>query len=340
MTTATAKKMLLGLALFPFSMAIAQAATTPDLVSPVLLTPENGAKLPVKKSAKFTWQAVTGATKYRIIFSANGKFSDYDSKKNKCVSKTACFAALSSKASYSLPAGQAIVAKNGSYFWQVQASNAKSSTKIQTASATSKTVRSFTVAEIKKTGYSKISGNGAELPDTAALGSKPTDWACSKDNAAGLTWEIKTTDGGLRDSNHTYTWYQAKNLDGAKNGGVCQGSACDSDAYIKAVNKQALCGLTNWRLPSYDELKKLLICSGANYGTLNDTTLNGSVCENGSLATVNIVYFPDLNSNSWYWTATSPAVSSYVWLIDFSNSTYVADVKNSTGAVRLVHDAK
>jgi hypothetical protein len=40
--------------------------------------------------------------------------------------------------------------------------------------------------------YTKIANNGTTLGAGAALGNAPTDWACTKDNITGLTWEVKT----------------------------------------------------------------------------------------------------------------------------------------------------
>jgi hypothetical protein len=51
--------------------------------------------------------------------------------------------------------------------------------------------------------YTKIANNGANLPDSALLGTGPTDWACTRDNRSGLLWEVKTADSGLRDWNKT-----------------------------------------------------------------------------------------------------------------------------------------
>jgi hypothetical protein len=65
------------------------------------------------------------------------------------------------------------------------------------------------------TGYTKIANDGSELPDSAVLGTKPTDWACTKDNKTGLIWEVKTNDRGLRDTWKRYFWY---NPDGTTNG--------------------------------------------------------------------------------------------------------------------------
>jgi hypothetical protein len=39
--------------------------------------------------------------------------------------------------------------------------------------------------------YSKIANDGSVLIAGAALGTAPVDWACTKDNITGLTWEVK-----------------------------------------------------------------------------------------------------------------------------------------------------
>lgn len=60
--------------------------------------------------------------------------------------------------------------------------------------------------------FIKIANNGNELPESALLGNQPNDWACLKDTKTGLIWEIKTDDGGLRDKDWMYTWYDPKYL--------------------------------------------------------------------------------------------------------------------------------
>ncbi len=110
--------------------------------------------------------------------------------------------------------------------------------------------------------FTKISATGQELPASA------TEWSCVKDNVTGLIWEVKTTDGGLHDWNDTYTWY---NTDPATNGGAegydgafidtCYGynsddptTFCNTQAYVARVNDEGLCGYTDWRMPSRNEL--------------------------------------------------------------------------------------
>mgnify|MGYP007050450026 CR=1 FL=1 len=106
--------------------------------------------------------------------------------------------------------------------------------------------------------YTKIANDGRELPADAVLGSGPGDWACTRDNVTGLLWEVKTDDGGLRDRDWTYTWYDDIHTD--NNGGnpgslgsdTCGGtlpnSQCNTQAYAAVVNARGLCSFNDWRL--------------------------------------------------------------------------------------------
>ncbi|MDZ7735144.1 MAG: DUF1566 domain-containing protein [Gammaproteobacteria bacterium] len=85
---------------------------------------------------------------------------------------------------------------------------------------------------------------------------------CVHDRRTGLTWEVKTAAPGLRAAENTYTWYSEQpslkpEQRGTRNGGDCQGSDCDTDAYVAAVNESALCGYRDWRLPERYDLASL-----------------------------------------------------------------------------------
>ena len=181
--------------------------------------------------------------------------------------------------------------------------------------------------------YSKISNSGATLPATAKLGTGTTDWACTKDTQTGLTWEVKTTDDGLRDYKNSYSWYEP---DASKNGGDagyqngndhpdCKGSQCDTYAFTKAVNAKGLCGKKDWRMPTVDELEGLL--------TKTDTVNQPF---NKSLY-IDATYFP--NTNYGYWSS-SPSVnySSKAWYVFFYAVQGYSDayVKSNSSYVRLV----
>jgi hypothetical protein len=93
-----------------------------ELESPKLVSPDNGANLKLKKATKFTWQKVAGATKYRLIFSNDKNFSNYDANKFKCLDKKNCFLYTVTSPYYNVVASHAML-KTGDkyYFWQAQA---------------------------------------------------------------------------------------------------------------------------------------------------------------------------------------------------------------------------
>lgn len=110
--------------------------------------------------------------------------------------------------------------------------------------------------------YTKISNSGNALSANAPLGSGPNDWACTRDNVTGLTWEVKTSDGGLRDQNHSYSWYNSASPDGdlgTQSGGTChQSGRCDTEKYVVDVNAQGLCGHSDWRMPRCMEVASII----------------------------------------------------------------------------------
>ena len=183
------------------------------------------------------------------------------------------------------------------------------------------------VSGSKTFSYTKIANDGSALPKTAKLGTNPKDWACTKDNKTGLIWEVKTTDGGLRDSTKTYTWDNSFNLP-------------------TAINAQGLCGAKDWRLPTRDELQGLVYCSDGKYNKLTEEALNskgyGYVCasnENSSTTTsptINATYFPNTKS-SWFWSSSPFAGSSdYAWYVFFGYGYSSYNGKNDLNLVRLV----
>jgi len=212
------------------------------------------------------------------------------------------------------------------------------------------------VRSTKTTGYTKIANDGSQLSDDAKLGTNPTDWACTKDNKTGLIWEVKTTDGGLRDMNNHYSWYEP---DASKNGGfegyknnssssygdtnICKGSECDTYAFTKAVNAQGLCGAKDWRLPNNEELQGLVYCSDEKYANLGKDEW-GYICSSNSnnnlttqSPTINTTYFPNHRVSSWFWSSSPYAnFSNYAWSVYFGNGYSYNDYKSSEYNVRLV----
>ena len=151
--------------------------------------------------------------------------------------------------------------------------------------------------------YTKIANDGSELPASAAFGSGPKDWACTRDNVTGLIWEVKTR-GGLRDQLHSYAWYQPDGPTGGDpgtaGGGSCPVSPCDTYHFVETVNAQGLCGAADWRLPSIGELHSIV--HHGRSGPAVDTD-----------------FFPNTRS-AHYWSSSPEAgLSSYAWRVNFQS---------------------
>jgi len=150
-------------------------------------------------------------------------------------------------------------------------------------------------------------------------------WACVRDNQSGLTWEVKTTEAGLLNINNTYSWYDPDEKTnggyaGKANSGICAGSNCDTDSYIKAVNEKKLCGLNDWYLPSRFELS---------------TIVDKSIPLPGP--TLAKAYFPESLAGK-YWTDTTfrtRRAGAWAWRFD-QGGDYVVE-KSEALNVRLTH---
>jgi hypothetical protein len=172
--------------------------------------------------------------------------------------------------------------------------------------------------------YTKIANNGSDLSATATLGSTPTAWACTRDNASGLLWEVKTTDhSGLRDMTKTYTNYddptQAQIYNGGSPINPTQAeidAASNSIGLVNEVNATALCGYTDWRMPTKEELLGLVTGSTA--------------------PTIDATFFPNTPS-SYFWSGSPYASNSYYeWCVFFYFGGVHDSLRYFDNQVRLV----
>jgi len=175
--------------------------------------------------------------------------------------------------------------------------------------------------------FIKLDNDGEELSASA------NNHACVLDNVTGLMWEVKQTGtGDLRYSGHTYSWY---NPDGSVNGGnageeddgTCAGSACDTQAFVAAVNTAELCGYDDWRMPTVSELNSIM-----HRGATGDVAVDPE-------------FFPNTTADS-YWTGQSRATdtANSAWAITFSVPEFsnfairTLSKEFSTNHVRLVRE--
>jgi hypothetical protein len=179
--------------------------------------------------------------------------------------------------------------------------------------------------------YTKIANDGSVLPASAMLGSNPGDWACTRDNITGLIWELKVDNAtSLRHVGHSYTWYDTNS---AVNGGdagtigtntTCSStlSNCNTTAYRNAINAltgaNRLCGASDWRLPTGNEL------SGLVHARLTPGP------------TVDAIWFPN-TANSVYWAGENYAGGAIAaWSVSFGDGVLTVNFKVTNRNVRLV----
>ena len=143
-----------------------------------------------------------------------------------------------------------------------------------------------------------------------------------------LTWEVKTDDGGLRDKDNRYFWYDTLLVNNNGNPGQlgqvgqgCTGNiSCDTKSYMQAVNAQNLCGHGDWRMPTWEEMQSLI--------------------NRNNSPTIDLSLFPN-TVNGAYWTAATHADDNgRAWYIDFGSGNEQHDFKSLASYVRLVRGDK
>lgn len=146
---------------------------------------------------------------------------------------------------------------------------------------------------------------------------------CIEDKVTGLTWETKTDDKGLRDKNHTYTWFSPDaNTNGAdvgvQNGGYCNESGCDTNAYIFELNRSNYCGYNDWRMPTQQELFSLVDYSGVK-------------------PNIDSKYFPNTKAVD-YWTSESTPFNSrgFAFSVGFQDGSNDLTQKKFRRSIRAV----
>ena len=172
-----------------------------------------------------------------------------------------------------------------------------------------------------------------------------TQWDCVRDNVTQLVWEVKRNDANhLRHMSHRYSWYNETSAINGGDAGVetplyqkyywntdaipvidstCTGVAdtkkCNTQSYVTAVNRVGLCGKTDWRLPTVDELLSL-----ANAGTR-------------TTAAIDEHYFPN-TKETFHWSSSPDAtVSANAWEVSFyADLMDHITAKNFANPVRLV----
>lgn len=143
--------------------------------------------------------------------------------------------------------------------------------------------------------FTKIGYDGQPIFDqNARYGIEP--WACVRDNWTGLEWEVATPPQsvGLFDSGYIYTWYDPDSNTNGGDSGTSEGGPYKMDTYhyVQAVNRAGLCGHSDWRLPTANELRNLI-----NFAAVGGATRTAA----------GLISVPNLQLGG-YWTATPDPV--------------------------------
>lgn len=114
--------------------------------------------------------------------------------------------------------------------------------------------------------YIKIGGTGEQLPETATV------WDAALDTSTNLMWEANLSD-------KKYKWN-------------------DINQREDDVNAAGLCGHSDWRAPTIEELRSL-------------------VKEGVGSPTIDARYFPKVTGSSFWTSSTHAYFADVAWMIDF-----------------------
>lgn len=127
---------------------------------------------------------------------------------------------------------------------------------------------------------------------------------CVKDNITGLIWEGKTSTG-LRAASNSYTnWGDRR--------------AGDASTYVDSVNASKLCGASDWRLPTANELQSLVDYSKSHPSFL-----------------INSEWFPVIR-DGYFWTSSLYGENNTAYAVSFTDGSVTVKGQGMGYSVRLV----
>lgn len=144
----------------------------------------------------------------------------------------------------------------------------------------------------------------------ARVGNQPLS-SCVQDTLTGLMWEGKESSGPRSEKNNfthfdstqkAQKWFVFDDSDPTPPTQAELNAATNTLGYVKYVNQIALCGATDWRLPTVEELESLVDSSRINPAIATDWFVNTGA--------------------RWYWTASPNLLyPHYAWLVNFATGT-------------------
>ena len=289
---------------------------------------KNGTTITGATSSSYTTSATSSAdngAKFSVVV-ANGADTVTSNDATLTVSATAVAPAITKPPeNQSVTAGQTAsfsVSASGTspfgYQWKKNGTNISGATaSTYTTPATSSADNGALYSVVVFNGAGTVTSSNATLTVTAAgvidprfslvakaSGGTYDKTECVKDNSTGLVWEGKTASPATsRLGTSYYTNYDSTSSAQKWNGTNPTQTEIDaitnSIGYKNSVNTSALCGYTDWRMPTKEELQGILASSG--------------------IPKIDTTWFPNTRA-SFYWSS-SPYVgnSSYAWYVYFGD---------------------
>ena len=170
---------------------------------------------------------------------------------------------------------------------------------------------------------------GNVTSNNAILTVRRSKTECVKDNITGLLWEGKNPSGSSsRLGSSTYTNYDSTTSAQKWNGSAYVNptsseinASTNSIGYVNSVNAgTGLCGYTDWRLPTQEELQGLVL--------------------SGTSPTIDAEWFPNTQAAPYWSSSRLGGEGDFALLVDFATGSNSNEDRGSPRAVRLVRSSK
>jgi Protein of unknown function (DUF1566) len=156
-------------------------------------------------------------------------------------------------------------------------------------------------------------------------------------------YQIK--DGLVKDPKAGLMWMRCS-LGQKWDGTNCQGEAArySWDKAMEAPKLFEFASYKDWRIPSHDELKSLVYCSG---GLINRLDKKHSQCDGDYTSpTITQTAFPQTPENwfwssspqheDWFWSFPFTVLGNFSWVVNFGNGLDLPSHRDDGGHLRLV----
>ena len=175
---------------------------------------------------------------------------------------------------------------------------------------------------LSKTGSGVAAMDFTLLDEDGAIVTDSSAAHCLKDNHSGLIWELKNADDIVRTDGNRFSWYSAVATTNGGQAGLyygseCSGDVCNTASYNNYLDGLALCGRTDWRLPTVAELRGV-----------SDV---GGLCDEDDAC----LY----DTHAWYWSADSWAGdATQAWIVSLDGRPDTPYSKELPRQVMMVSD--